>query len=121
MNTTTPPPRHPTTYGPTRAWASDTLPLRVQAPAHHPGRQPRAGRLVDPSMDRSPGTAGTAGNVGQGYQGPRAPHPHHVATAVERWFYRSGWRVGVGHGLVGGGLLGFLAAMAFMALGRMVG
>jgi len=103
---------------PATVWPCDIKRTRVQAPAHHPCRQPRAGRQVDPGMDSD---LATTGNVGQGHQMPHAPHPNHVPTMVERWFYRTGWRLGVGQGLVGGGLLGFLAAMALVSLGRMWG
>jgi hypothetical protein len=99
-------------------WPCDIKPARLQAPAHHPCRQPRAGRQVDPGMDSD---LATTGNVGYDHLQPREPHPNHLATSVERWYYRSGWRLGVAHGLVGGGLLGFLAAMALASLGRLLG
>lgn len=103
----------PSADKPATLWPCDIKPTRMQASAQHPCRQPRAGRQVDPAMDKD---LATAGNVGYGYLATRKPHPNHIATAVERWYYRSGWRMGVVNGVVVGTLLGVCGTMVAASL-----
>jgi hypothetical protein len=103
----------PSADKPATLWPCDIKPAALQTPAHHPCRQPRAGRQVDPGMDKD---LATAGNVGYDYLAPRKPHPSHVATSVERWYYRSGWRMGVVNGVVVGTLLGVCGTMLVASL-----
>ncbi len=103
----------PSADKPATLWPCDINPTRTQASAQHPCRQPRAGRQVDPAMDKDPATTG---NVGQGHLAPRAPHPNHMATSVERWYYRSGWRMGIVNGVVLGTLLGVCGTMLAASL-----
>jgi hypothetical protein len=83
---------------------------------HQPARRstPRA------STRRAPAPA-DCDELSAGNAGFEAFEAFEAATPEERAEYCRGWRFGVGHGLVGGAVLGAVAALAAVWLGVQVG